>query len=93
MRMFFQRGTTKHDKVTFPLIDLLSPSTQEYVGLALIIGIGYFLSSAVSLISSDFFDDDEILLGMPESYLHPKGRLHTRAGWDFPTGDLRRWGH
>jgi len=61
MRLFFQRGTDKHDKIAFPLIDLLSPSTQDYVGLALIIGIGYFLGSAISRISNDFFDDDELL--------------------------------
>ena len=73
MRIFFQRGATKHDKITFPLIDLLSPSTQEYVGLALIIGIGYFLGCAVSRISSDFFDDDEILLGMPNHVSIQKG--------------------
>src|ERR1035438_2020906 len=85
MRMFFQRATSKQDDLKFPLLSLLSEQTRQTVAAVLIIALGYFLGSAVSRISSDFFDDEEILQrGMPTQtsiqqgvYLHEYCDTHS----------------
>jgi hypothetical protein len=64
MRIFFQRGTSEQD-LTFPLMSALSDTTRQTVAAVLILALGYFLGSAVSRISSDFFDDNDILGRMP----------------------------
>lgn len=64
MRIFFQRGHNEQN-LRFPIISALSESTGQTVTGVLILALGYFLGSAVSRISSDFFDDDEILHGAP----------------------------
>jgi hypothetical protein len=64
MRIFFQRGTREQD-LTFPLMSALSDTTRQTVAAVLILALGYFLGSAVSRISSDFFDDNDILGRMP----------------------------
>lgn len=65
MRIFFQRGDGRQDDLKFPLMSAVSDSTKQTIAGVLVVALGYFLGSAVSRISSDFFDDDEILLGMP----------------------------
>jgi hypothetical protein len=64
MRIFFQRSSNGEDP-KFPMLSALSDSTRQMVSGVLILALGYFLGSAVSRISSDFFDDAEILQGMP----------------------------
>ena len=64
MRVFFQRGSREQD-LTFPLMSALSDTTRQTVAAVLILALGYFLGSAVSRISSDFFDDNDILGRMP----------------------------
>ncbi len=64
MRIFFQTGTGEQD-LTFPIFSAMSDATRQAVGGVLILALGYFLGSAVSRISSDFFDDTEILHRMP----------------------------
>ena len=64
-RIFLQRPTSEQDDIKFPIISALSESVRQNLGLVLIIAIGYFLGSAISRISSDFFDDPEILGRMP----------------------------
>ena len=83
MRIFFQR-TSKQDNLTFPVISALSPPSQQTVTGVLIIALGYFLGSAVSRISSDFFDDPDILHGIPNQssirqavYLHEYCDAHS----------------
>jgi hypothetical protein len=65
MRIFFQRRTSEQDNIKFPILSALSESVRQNLGLVLIIAIGYFLGSAITRISSDFFDDSEILQRMP----------------------------
>jgi hypothetical protein len=84
MRIFFQRGTSKQDHLKFPLISGVSDSTWQTVTGVLIIAMGYFLGSAVSRISSDFFDDREILHRLPTQssirlgvYLHEYCDAHS----------------
>ena len=83
MRIFFQR-TSKQDKLTFPVISAMSQPVRDTVIGVLIIAIGYFLGSAVSRISSDLFDDPEILHGIPNQssirqaiYLHEYCDAHS----------------
>lgn len=83
MRIFFQPNTDGKD-LKFPLLDALSESTKQLLGGALILALGYFLGSAVSRISSDFFDDTEILHGLPTQtsirqgvYLHEYCDQHS----------------
>jgi hypothetical protein len=64
MRIFFQRTDNQKD-IKFPVIDAFPDATKELVGGVLILAVGYFLGSAVSRVSSDFFDDRDILLGLP----------------------------
>src|SRR4051794_12424520 len=84
MRMFSQRGTSKQDDLKFPLLSALSEQTRQTVAAVLIVALGYFLGSAVARISSDFFDDEEILQGMPTQtsiqqgvYLHEYCDAHS----------------
>ena len=83
MRIFFQANKDGKD-LKFPLLDALSESTKQLLGGALILALGYFLGSAVSRISSDFFDDTEILHGLPTQtsirqgvYLHEYCDQHS----------------
>ena len=60
MRIFFQHDKSE-EEIKFPIIGALSESTRQAVAGVLILALGYVLGSAVSRISSDFFDDNEIL--------------------------------
>src|ERR1700688_2223025 len=64
MRIFFQAGSREQD-LKLPIISALSEATRQAVAGVLVLALGYFLGSAVSRISSDFFDDNEILHAMP----------------------------
>lgn len=90
MRIFFQRAS-KQDNLTFPLISALPEPVRQTVTGVLIIAMGYFLGSAVSRISSDFFDDKEILRGLPTQssiqegvYLHEYCVAHVLVAMDLP---------
>ncbi len=83
MRIFFQRGSGEQ-ALKFPLIDALSESTRQAVAGVLILAVGYLLGSAVSRISSDFFNDKEILHELPTQssirqgvYLHEYCDVHS----------------
>ena len=83
MRIFFQRSNGE-PPLKFPLIDALSESTRQAVAGVLILAVGYLLGSAVSRISSDFFDDKEILHELPTQssirqgvYLHEYCDVHS----------------
>ena len=83
MRIFSQRGNGEQ-ALKFPLIDALSESTRQAVAGVLILAVGYLLGSAVSRISSDFFDDKEILHELPTQssirqgvYLHEYCDVHS----------------
>ena len=91
MRIFFERSASRQDNFTFPIISALSKTTQETVAAVLVIAMGYFLGSAVSRISSDFFDDNEILRGMPTHssiqegvYLHEYCVAHVLVAQKLP---------
>ncbi len=83
MRVFFQRSKSEPE-LKFPLLGALSEPTRQAVAGVLILALGYFLGSAVSRISSDFFDDNEILGGMATQtsirrgvYLHEYCDVHS----------------
>ena len=79
MRIFFQplQPGNKEKEIQFPILNALSDATKQAVAGVMVVALGYFLGSAVSRISSDFFDDDDILIGLPNEtsirhgvYLH-----------------------
>lgn len=65
MRMFFQLAPAGEQVQLFPILNSLPEHTREAVVGVLIVALGYFLGSAVSRISSDFFDDDELFHVLP----------------------------
>ena len=83
MRIFFQRGSSGKD-IKLPLIGALPDTTRQAVAGVLILALGYFLGAAVSRISSNFFDDDDILHRMATQtsirrgvYLHEYCDAHS----------------
>jgi hypothetical protein len=58
VRMFAPGLFTDEAKKNFPLLTALPENTRDAVTGALMIAMGYLLGSAISRVSSDFFDDE-----------------------------------
>jgi len=59
IRMFFHAGSNEQ-RIRFPMLDTLDEDTRKVIASVMILAVGYLLGSAISRISSDFFDDDEV---------------------------------
>ena len=65
MRLFFQSAPPHAHDQQFPMLNSLPEHTRDAVAGVLIVALGYVLGSAVSRISSDFFDDEELFHTLP----------------------------